>query len=100
MARSVRLTILSRASRLARLQAALVERALRAAHPGIEIVCATRAAAGDRDQATALWQMGDKGAFTADLSEAVRHAEADIVVHSWMDLRFESPPFYRLSSSL
>jgi len=82
----VRVRILSRSSALARLQAALVSRALTAAHPGIAVDCLTRASAGDRDQTSPLWQMGDRGAFTADLSEALLRGEADVVVHSFKDM--------------
>lgn len=88
----MRVRILSRSSALARLQTALVERALASAHPDLDIACLTRAAAGDRDQTSPLWKLPDKGAFTADLSEALRRGEADIVVHSFKDLPIELPP--------
>jgi hydroxymethylbilane synthase len=87
----VRVNVLSRSSALARLQAALVSRALSHAHPGLVVECHTRASAGDRDQASPLWQMGDRGAFTADLSQALLHGEADVVVHSFKDLPIELP---------
>lgn len=82
----MRLRILSRSSTLARLQAALVGRALTTAHPALNVECLTRASAGDRDRTSPLWQMGDPGAFTADLSAALLRNEADIVVHSFKDL--------------
>jgi len=82
----VRLRLLSRSSALARLQAALVSRALTSAHPALAVECLTRVSAGDRDQATPLWQMGDRGAFTADLSEALLRNEAEVVVHSFKDM--------------
>jgi hydroxymethylbilane synthase len=96
----VRVRILSRGSALARLQAALVERALAAAHPGIEIECTTRASAGDRDLTSPLWKLTDKGAFTADLSDALRRNEADIVVHSFKDLPIELPAGTRIAGAL
>ena len=92
--------ILSRGSALARLQTALVERALANAHPSLDIACATRASAGDRDLTSPLWQLADKGAFTADLSEALRRNEADIVVHSFKDLPIEMPPGTRIAGAL
>jgi hydroxymethylbilane synthase len=92
--------ILSRGSALARLQAALVERALTAAHPGIAIASATRTSAGDRDLTSPLWKLTDKGAFTADLSEALRRNEADIVVHSFKDLPIELPEGTRVAGAL
>jgi hydroxymethylbilane synthase len=96
----VRVRILSRGSALARLQTALVQRALAAAHPDLSIDCATRASAGDRDLTSPLWKLTDKGAFTADLSEALRHNEADIVVHSFKDLPIELPPGTRIAGAL
>lgn len=92
--------ILSRGSALARLQTALVERALAAAHPDLSIACATRASAGDRDLTSPLWKLTDKGAFTADLSEALRRNEADIVVHSFKDLPIELPRGTRIAGAL
>jgi len=87
----VRLTLLSRASALARLQTALVERALRAAHPNIDVQCVTRTSAGDQDQSSPLWKLPDKGAFTADLSRALIDGAADVAVHSFKDLPTEMP---------
>ena len=91
VARPVRVKIASRASSLARLQTALVERALGAAHPQLEIECVTRTSAGDQDQTSPLWKLPDKGAFTADISQALVAGDADIVVHSFKDLPIEMP---------
>jgi hydroxymethylbilane synthase len=96
----VRLKILSRASSLARLQTALVERALRDAHPGLEIECVTRASAGDQDQTSPLWKLPDKGAFTADLSLSLMAGDADLVVHSFKDLPIEMPAGTRIAGAL
>lgn len=96
----MRLRLLSRASQLARLQAALVSRALAGAHPQLEIVYVTRASSGDRDLSSPLWQMADKGAFTADLSSAIASGEADLVVHSWKDLPIEPPAGTRIAGTL
>ena len=94
------MTLLSRASALARLQAAIVERALRAAHPSMQIECITRTSAGDQDQTSPLWKLPDKGAFTADLSRALRDGEADIAVHSFKDLPTEMPKGTRIAGAL
>lgn len=96
----MRVRLLSRASALARLQTALVARALADAHPAVEIECGTRASAGDRDLTSPLWQLPDKGAFTADLSEALRRNQADIVVHSFKDLPIDLPPGTRIAGAL
>jgi hydroxymethylbilane synthase len=100
VARPVRVKMLSRASSLARLQTALVERALRHAHPGLAIECVTRASAGDQDQTSPLWKLPDKGAFTADLSQALVAGDADIVVHSFKDLPIEMPAGTRIAGAL
>ena len=96
----MRLRILSRASALARLQTALVERALRAEHPGLEIECLTRKSAGDQDQTSPLWKLPDKGAFTADLSQALIAGDADMVVHSFKDLPIEMPAGSHIAGAL
>ncbi|HEX6213917.1 MAG TPA: hypothetical protein VFZ38_03815, partial [Vicinamibacterales bacterium] len=91
---------MSRASSLARLQAALVERALRSAHPSLDIECLTRAASGDQDQTSPLWKLPDKGAFTADLSRALLEGEADLAVHSFKDLPVQTPAGTRIAGAL
>lgn len=96
----MRVSILSRSSALARLQAALVSRALATVHPGIEVECLTRASAGDRDLTSPLWQMGDRGAFTADLSQALLRGEADVVAHSFKDMPIELPAGTRIAGAL
>lgn len=96
----MRVRILSRSSALARLQVALVSRALLSAHPALEVECLTRASAGDRDQTSPLWQMGDRGAFTADLSDALRQHDADLVVHSFKDLPVSLPDGTQLAGAL
>lgn len=78
--------VLSRASALAVLQAALVERALRARWPDITVERLTRSSAGDRDPRADLRTAVEKGVFTSDLSQALLDGAADLVVHSWKDL--------------
>ncbi len=96
----MRVKILSRASSLARLQTALVERAFRDAHPDLQIECVTHTSAGDQDQTSPLWKLPDKGAFTADLSQALVDGHADIVVHSFKDLPIEMPAGTRIAGAL
>jgi hydroxymethylbilane synthase len=87
----MRLTLMSRASDLAVLQADLVAAAVRRVRPGIEIVRLTRSAVGDRDPQIDLSAAPDKGLFTMDLSRALVEGHADAVVHSWKDLPVEGP---------
>ncbi len=86
----MRVRILSRASDLARLQALLASRALQARWPDVDVTFLTRAASGDRDGTTPLSSLPDKGAFTADLSDALASGAADAVVHSWKDLPLQN----------
>lgn len=96
----MRVTLASRASALARLQTMLVERALRDAHPSLEITTITRTSAGDQDQTTPLWKLPDKGAFTADLSQTLLDNAADIVVHSFKDLPIDMPAGTMIAGAL
>lgn len=96
----MRLTLLSRASDLARLQALLVGRALEARWPDLQVEYLARAASGDRDTTTPLASMPDKGAFTADLSDALLSGQADAVVHSWKDLPLETRPGSVIAATL
>jgi hydroxymethylbilane synthase len=86
------LTLLSRKSDLAVLQAESVRRALIAHRPDLEVVLTSRASAGDRDPRLALPDAADKGLFTADLSSALLDGTADAVVHSWKDLPLDDRP--------
>lgn len=84
----MRVRILTRSSDLARLQGLMVQQHIETRLPAA-ITLLTRDASGDRDTGTPLWQLGDKGAFTSDLSDALSRGDADIVVHSWKDLPIE-----------
>ena len=96
----MRLTILSRGSDLARVQARLVGRALLARFPDVDLIYDTRASAGDRDTATPLASLTDKGVFTADLSSALASGAADLVVHSWKDLPLDLPSGHVIGATL
>lgn len=84
----MRIRILTRASDLARLQGHLVQQRLDRAGD-ITTSLLARESSGDRDGTTPLWQLGEKGVFTADLSDALARGDADLVVHSWKDLPTE-----------
>ncbi|HEY0348884.1 MAG TPA: hydroxymethylbilane synthase [Pyrinomonadaceae bacterium] len=88
----MRVTIASRRSDLARIQAYQVGDALRAAHPHLEINYSFHESLGDKNQSDPLWQMPEKGVFTQDFREGLLHGEFDLVVHSWKDLAIESDP--------
>ena len=84
------LTIAARQSALARIQAETVGNALLAAHQHLQITYHWRASLGDQRGNDPLWQMPEKGVFTADFREGLLSAEFDLVVHSWKDLPIET----------
>jgi hydroxymethylbilane synthase len=86
----MRLKIAARKSDLARLQAYAVGRAIKDKNPSVEIEYLFSTSLGDQNQNDPLWQMPEKGVFTADLSEKLRAGHCDLVVHSWKDLPTET----------
>ena len=96
----MRLTILSRASDLARIQAFHVGRAIETGIPGAQVTYVTRVASGDRDTTTPLAALPTKGAFTADLSGDLATGAADLVVHSWKDLPLDGRPDTTIAATL
>jgi hydroxymethylbilane synthase len=85
----MRLTIASRRSELARIQAYQVGDALQTAHPQLEIKYSFHESLGDRNQNDPLWQMPEKGVFTQDFREGLLKGDFDLVVHSWKDLAID-----------
>jgi hydroxymethylbilane synthase len=96
----MRVTIASRRSDLARIQAYQVGEALQAAHPQIEINYSFHESLGDRNQNDPLWQMPEKGVFTQDFREGLLHGDFDLVVHSWKDLAIEEDPETEIAATL
>jgi len=96
----MRVTIASRRSDLARIQAYQVGEALQTAHPQIEINYSFHESLGDRNQDDPLWQMPEKGVFTQDFREGLLKGEFDLVVHSWKDLAIEEDPETEIAATL
>jgi len=96
----MRVTIASRRSDLARVQAYQVGEALRAAHPQIEINYSFHESLGDKNLNDPLWQMPEKGVFTQDFREGLLRGEFDLVVHSWKDLAIEDDPETEIVATL
>jgi hydroxymethylbilane synthase len=96
----MRVTIGSRRSELARIQAFQVGEALRSAHPQIEVDYSFRESLGDKNQNDPLWQMPEKGVFTQDFRQGLLQGEFDLVVHSWKDLAIETDPETRIAATL
>ena len=72
----MRVTIASRRSDLARIQAYQVGDALRAAHPQIEINYSFHESLGDKNLSDPLWKMPEKGVFTRDFREGLLCGDA------------------------
>ena len=83
------LTIASRRSELARIQAYQVGDALQTVHPQLEIKYSFHESLGDRNQNDPLWQMPEKSVFTQDFREGLLKGDFDLVVHSWKDLAID-----------
>ena len=96
----MRVTIASRRSDLARIQAYQVGDALQNAHPQIEINYSFHESLGDRNQNDPLWQMPDKGVFTQDFRAGLLKGDFDLVVHSWKDLAIEADPETEIAATL
>src|SRR5438874_2959453 len=100
MGRLMRVTIGSRRSDLARIQAYQVGEALKTAHPQIEIKYSFHESLGDRNQHDPLWQMPEKGVFTQDLREGLLARRYDLAVHSWKDLAIEDDGRTEIAATL
>src|SRR5258708_7974865 len=100
MGRLMRVTIASRRSDLARVQAYQVGEALQIAHPQIEINYSFHESLGDRNQNDPLWQMPEKGVFTQDFRKGLLRGDFDLVVHSWKDLAIEADPETEIAATL
>lgn len=88
----MKLTIGSRESRLAVIQAELVMDAIARAHPEIELQLLTMKTTGDRILDRPLDKIGGKGLFVRELDAALREGRADLSVHSCKDLPMDFPP--------
>ena len=84
-----RLTIISRKSALAKLQAQEVSEAIKRKFPDIKISFKTKDTSGDIDLNTPLHKMPEMGVFTTDIRKELLNESADIAVHSWKDLPVE-----------
>src|SRR3954466_15007547 len=96
----MRVTIGSRRSDLARIQAHQVGETLRGAHPRIEINYSFHESLGDKNLTDPLWKMPEKGVFTQDFREGLLRGEFDLVVHSWKDLAIEDDPETEIVATL
>lgn len=91
-----RLTIGSRASKLALTQSRWVADQLRRFHPGLVVDIVEIATTGDIKQNASLTEIGGKGAFTKELEDALLGGRCDIAVHSLKDLPTVLPDGLRI----
>ena len=85
-----KVTVGSRESLLAVVQARAVIDCLRAAHPELEIELLTMKTTGDKILDRTLDQVGGKGLFVKELDLALREHRADLTVHSLKDMPMET----------
>src|ERR1051326_1628577 len=100
MGRLMRVTIASRRSDLARIQAYQVGDLLHATYRQIEINYSFHESLGDKNLNDPLWQMPEKGVFTQDFREGLLRGDFDLVVHSWKDLAIEDDPETEIVATL
>jgi hydroxymethylbilane synthase len=85
------LTIATRKSPLALIQAEWVKNALLAHHPHLSVALLGLVTEGDQHLATPLAEIGGKGLFIKALEEALLDGRADIAVHSMKDVPMTLP---------
>ena len=96
----MRVTLASRRSELARIQAYQVGDALRLAAPHTEVSYSFHESLGDLNQNDPLWQMPEKGVFTQDFRAGLLRGDFELVVHSWKDLAIEDDPDTEIAATL
>jgi len=94
------ITLGSRKSLLARLQAYNVANTLLKADPSLKISFLFRKSLGDIDLKSPLWQSQSKGVFTADFVDLLKEKKCDLVVHSWKDLPIEDRADTQITATL
>lgn len=94
------LTIASRKSDLARLQAFKVGGSLLKTYPSLQIKYHFRESLGDINLKDPLWKMPEKGVFTEDFYQDLALHKVDMVVHSWKDLPIEDKEKTFISATL
>lgn len=91
------LRIVSRSSKLARVQVDIAAQQIQRAFPTIKIETIALASAGDRQLSAPLYELEGRDFFTKGIDEQLLDGHADLAVHSLKDLsveRAEDPRFY------
>lgn len=87
-----KISIGSRQSDLARLQALTVGTLLLESVPDLEIRYFSRPSYGDLNLDMNLKETNSKGVFTQEFKDLLKNKDCDLVVHSWKDLPIEDDP--------
>lgn len=96
----MKLRIGTRKSRLAMVQAELVQAEILKHFPAAEIELVPITTRGDRQLDRSLASFGGKGVFTRELEEALLKGEIDLAVHSAKDMPMEFPEGLALGAAL
>lgn len=83
------ITLASRKSDLARIQAYTVGKRIEEQFPQVKVKYHFRESLGDVNLNDPLWKMPEKGVFTEDFYQDLVQHKVDLVVHSWKDLPVE-----------
>ena len=94
------LTIISRRSILAQIQAEMVGRRILEYFPKTKIKYIQKDTIGDLDLDTPLYKMPEIGVFTDDIRNELIQKKADLAVHSWKDLPVELEEGTKISATI
>ncbi len=94
----MKIRIATRKSPLAIWQSQFVKNALLKTDPTLEISFIELTTKGDREQTTALTDIGGKSLFVKELQQAMLNNEADIAVHSIKDMSVQDSPGLTLAA--
>lgn len=94
------LTIISRKSHLAQIQAKTVGKRILKLFPSMEIKYIQKDTQGDIDLNTPLHKMPEIGVFTNDIRNELIQKNADLAVHSWKDLPVEMEEGTKISATI
>ncbi len=86
------LRVATRRSPLARAQTDLVIESLRRFHPALTYEVVVVSTTGDADVARPIAALGERGAFTKALQDALLDGRADVAVHSYKDMPTDPVP--------
>jgi hydroxymethylbilane synthase len=87
----IKITVGSRGSKLALIQAEAVIATMKKKYPGLEIKLSKIVTSGDRDLRTPLDRMGT-AVFVKELEKALRDGRIDLAVHSLKDMPADTAP--------